>query len=88
VHWDGVQYFDPKRGQGVLYAFRGTTKGESTHSFLLQGLRPARRYRLRFQDHSAADCLVSGSDLLRKGLTVVLPVPQASELVFLDELGN
>jgi alpha-galactosidase len=88
MHWDGVQYFGRKRGQGVLYAFRGTTKDEATHSFLLQGLRPARRYRLHFQDHSAADRLVSGSDLLRKGLTVVLPLPQTSELVFFDELGK
>jgi hypothetical protein len=88
VRWDGVQYFDPKRGQGVLYAFRGTTRDEATHSFPLQGLRPARRYRLRFQDHSAADRLVSGSDLLKKGLTVVLPLPQSSELVFLVELGK
>jgi hypothetical protein len=88
VHWDGVQYFDPKRGRGVLYAFRGTTSDEAAHSFLLQGVRPGRQYRLRFQDHSAADRLVSGSDLLNKGLTVVLPLPQTSELVFFDELGQ
>jgi alpha-galactosidase len=88
VHWDGVQYFDRTRGRGVLYAFRGTTKDESTHSFLLQGLRPDGQYRLRFQDHSAVDRQVSGSDLLSKGLTVALPLPQTSELVFLDELGK
>jgi hypothetical protein len=88
VHWDGIQYFDPKRGQGVLYAFRGNTKDESTHSFILQGLRPDRQYHLHFQDHSAVDRVASGSTLISKGLTVVLPLPQTSELVFLDELAG
>jgi alpha-galactosidase len=88
VHWDGIEYYNPTRGQGLLYAFRGTTQDEPTHAFILQGLRPDRRYRLHFQDHSAADRLEQGSDLVRKGLTVALPLPQTSELVFLDETGK
>ena len=41
VHWDGIEYYDVKRGRGVLYAFRGTGD-EAQHTFVLQGLRPAR----------------------------------------------
>jgi alpha-galactosidase len=85
VHWDGLEYFDPRNGRGVVYAFRGTTADESHHSFALQGLRPYRNYHLRFQDHSSADRMVSGRELLRNGLTVVLPIPESSELVFLEE---
>lgn len=88
IHWDGLEYFDAKRGRGVLYAFRGTADDQNQHTFALQGLRPDRQYHLRFHDHSAADRSVSGRDLVNKGLTVVLPLPQSSELVFLDESKN
>jgi alpha-galactosidase len=88
VHWDGIEYFDPTRGDGVLYAFRGTVRDESAHTFVLKGVRPDRRYQLHFQDHSAADRVMRGGDLLSKGLSVALPLPQSSELVFLDELGK
>jgi hypothetical protein len=85
IHWDGLEYFDPRSGRGVLYAFRGTANHEDRHIFTLQGLRPDRQYHLRFHDHSSADQAVSGRVLLNQGLTVVLPLPQSSELVFLDE---
>jgi alpha-galactosidase len=88
IHWDGLEYFDARRGRGVLYAFRGTADGQNQHTFTLHGLRPDRQYQLRFHDHSATDRSVSGQDLLNKGLTVLLPLPQSSELVFLDESKN
>jgi melibiase-like protein len=85
VHWDGLEYFDPTKGRGVLYAFRGSTTTESTHIFPLQGVHPGRSYRLHFQDHSAPDRNVSGSELLSRGVSVSLPVPLSSELIFLQE---
>ncbi len=86
VHWDGVEYFDPARGSGVIYAFRGSTPEEGQHRFGLQGLRAERKYRLHFQDGTAADATVSGRELLEHGVTVTLPSPLSSELVFVDEL--
>ncbi len=85
VHWDGMEYFDPARGTGVVFAFRGSTTTESVHSFRLQGLRPDRRYRLHFQDRTSADRVVPGKQLLQNGLRVELPLPYSSELVFIDE---
>ena len=38
VHWDGMEYWDPKQGKGVLFAFRGTDPEEAQHSFYLSGL--------------------------------------------------
>ncbi len=38
-HWDGIEYFDPQSGRGVLFAFRSTTP-ETRHRFLLKGLDP------------------------------------------------
>ena len=84
VHWDGIQYFDPKRGKGVLYAFRGSTETESSHLFILDGVRPEGAYTLQFRDHSSPERTVRGAELLKKGLRVKLAVPNSSELVFIQ----
>jgi hypothetical protein len=85
VHWDGIEYWDPARSKGVVYAFRGTTSDEEEHRFVLAGLEAAKRYRLHFQDRSAPDRSASGSELMGPGLRVHLRNPLSSELVFLSD---
>jgi hypothetical protein len=68
-----------------VYAFRGTTETEKTHSFLLSGLQPDGKYRLTFYDHSSPDRTVNGRDLMGEGLKAALPLQNSSELVFIDE---
>jgi alpha-galactosidase len=85
VHWDGVEYFDANRHSGVLFVFRGSTVSEEQHVFPVQGVQASRNYRLHFVDSSTPDQTISGSKLLANGLTVVLPLPQSSELIFLEE---
>lgn len=85
IHWDGLEYFDPAKGRGVLYAFRGSIPTESTHTFALKGLRADRSYQLHFQDHSAPDQNMQGSELLARGITVKLTSPLSSELIFLQQ---
>jgi alpha-galactosidase len=84
THWDGVEYFDPKRGKGVVFAFRGSTGTEDKHTFKVHGLAAGKQYRLHFQDHSAPDREMSGRDLTAPGLTVGLSVPNSSELIFIE----
>jgi hypothetical protein len=82
--WDGTEYIDAANGTGVLYAFRGSDRGETSHRFLLKGLQPERRYRLHFHDGSAGDIVRNGDELSRLGVTVKLPIPESSELVLLS----
>jgi alpha-galactosidase len=81
VHWDATEFFDPHRGEGVIYAFHGSDPGEATHNFPVKGLAASGKYLLRFRDHSAPDRVVSG---LRQ-LTVNLPLPNSSELIFISQ---
>lgn len=83
VHWDGIEYWDPDRQRGVVYAFRGSTEDEKTHVYVLQGLQPSNRYLLTFNDHSSPDRTVTGEELMKRGLKVALPVPNSSELIFI-----
>jgi alpha-galactosidase len=85
VRWDGVEYWDPARGKGVVYAFRGSAADQTDHRFVLAGLHARKRYRLHFEDGSAPDGEASGRELMDAGLAVHLPEPLSSELVFLEE---
>jgi hypothetical protein len=85
VHWDGIEYFDQRRGSGVVYAFHGSSPDEQRHVFALKGLDAGATYRLQFHDHSSPDRTVAGSELLKSGLRLQLPVPDSSELIFIDK---
>jgi alpha-galactosidase len=84
VHWDGIEYWDPARGEGVVFAFRGTVPDEPRHKFALAGLDPARQYKLHFQDGTAPDHTATGRELM-DGVEVSLPTPLSSELVFVSD---
>jgi len=86
LHWDAMEYFDAARGEGVVYAFRGSIETEASHSFALKGLQRERRYRLHFQDQTSPDREIDGEALLTDGLKVELGVPDSSELIFLQEI--
>ena len=81
VHWDGVEYWDRARGEGVVYAFRGSEPNEPLHTFTLAGLGPEQKYKLHFQDGSSPDRVTTGRELMQ-GLSVKLAHPLSSELVF------
>ena len=82
VRWDGIEYYDRKTERGVVYAFRGSNPLESTHSFILRGLRRDAIYELDFHDHSSVNRSISGRELLTGGVKLNLPLPQSSELIF------
>ena len=88
VHWDGIEYFDPKQDRGVVYAFRGSSDTEAAHVFPLQGLQGDAQYKFHFQDHSSPDLTLSGRVLVKKGLSVKLQYPNSSELIFFERSGH
>jgi hypothetical protein len=84
VHWDGMEYWDRARGQGVIFAFHGSDAAATEHSFMLRGLNARAVYHLHFEDGTSPDITASGQHLMTSGLHVVLPEPQSSELVFIS----
>jgi len=85
VHWDGVEYWDAARGKGVVFAFRGSTRNENVHTYVLHGLEVGRKYWLHFEDGTAADKVASGEELSTRGVQVSLGKPLSSELVWVEE---
>ncbi len=85
VHWDGVEYWDPGKKSGVVYAFRGSVADEPAHAFQLKGVDPSRRYKLHFEDGSSPDTEAAGTQLMADGISVQLSKPLSSELIFFEE---
>jgi alpha-galactosidase len=88
VRWDGIEYFNPADGQGVVYAFRGSIAAKTDHIFHLHGLSEQKQYQLQFHDHTRPDRVISGRDLMQHGLPVHLSLPISSELIFVRELSR
>ncbi len=86
VHWDGMEFWDPGRGKGVLFAFRGSIADEAEHRFMLAGLDAAKHYKLHYEDGTAPDTEATGSELMGSGVTVNLQTPLSSDLVFLQDV--
>jgi alpha-galactosidase len=86
VHWDGIEYYDVRDGRALVYAFRGSAPDDRMHTFFLHGFQPSRRYRLHFQDGSSSDRTERGYDLMKRGLRIMLTLPNSSELVFIEEV--
>ena len=63
VHWDGMEYWDPKLAKGVLFAFRGAGPEEAQHSFHFSGLCDEDRYRVHFEDGTGPDEVETGRQL-------------------------
>jgi hypothetical protein len=86
IRWDGVEYWNPAKKDGVLYAFRGSTPDESKHAFRLAGLDRNGTYDLHFEDGSSPDRRASGASLMADGLVVELKEPFSSDLIFLTDV--
>ena len=84
--WDGLEYFDVERDNGVLYAFHGNEAAPGIFKFSLRGLRADSKYRLHFKDGSSPDREESGRELMQSGIAVPLPMTNSSELIMIEGL--
>ena len=81
--WDGVEYYDPAAGKGVVYVFKPTPT-PIAETIRFKGLDAKHKYRVRFEDGSQPPSIRSAAELMDQGLRVTLDGAQASELVFFE----
>jgi alpha-galactosidase len=82
VAWDGIEYWDPASGSGVVYVFRGSTP-EQEYRFVLQGIPAETHCTLTSENGSLAPLEATGKTLCGIGLTPRLPEDQTSDFIFL-----
>jgi hypothetical protein len=83
VNWDGIEYYDPATGQGIVYVFKPGA-GPDTQQIKLKGLEAGRTYRLSFEDASNPAVELPGDSLMRDGFNMALRGPLVSELVWIE----
>jgi alpha-galactosidase len=72
--WMVWQYHRDNSGQGLIMAFRRPKSEVDTMTFQLQGLSPQTKYSLTNMD-SNETIILTGSDLMQKGLPLTVPSP-------------
>jgi hypothetical protein len=82
-NWDGIEYYDPTNGKGVVYFFQPSDR-VTTKAVQFKGLDPSRMYRMSFEDGTQPSCVKSAAELMGKGLPVTLKGKQASELILFE----
>ncbi|MHB8866116.1 MAG: LamG-like jellyroll fold domain-containing protein [Pirellulaceae bacterium] len=82
-HWDGLEYYDPATGKGVVFLFKPSNE-IATQRVQLRGLDETRSYRLDFEDGTHASCIRSAAELMGQGMQLSLPGDESSELMFFE----
>ncbi len=83
-HWDGMFYWSPSLKRGTLYVFR-PNNDEVFRRVRLKGLVGDKSYRVRSEDHSVAEGIRTGAELMNLGLRIKLPGKFTSDLIYLEE---
>jgi hypothetical protein len=83
--WDGLEYYDPRRGEGVVFVFRPQSP-EVQRRIPLAGLEDG-DYEVRFEGRPES-MRVAGAALGRAGLQVTLPDPNSAAIIHIRKLGH
>ena len=81
---DALQSYDEASGSAIVVAARGPT-APAARPLRLRGLRPEAIYRVRFQT-DPSESLMTGAELMNKGVRIPLPQARSAEIVFVDPL--
>ncbi len=84
-HWDGMFYWNARLERGTVYIFRPNSN-EAARQVRLKGLAPNEKYKIRSEDHSLAEGVFSGGDLMNSGLTIRLPGKYTSDLIYVEHV--
>lgn len=79
---DGIEYYDPLTGKGVVFIFQPIHQG--TAPVKLKGLDPGAWYQISFEDSGNAKTQLKGETLMNTGIPVTLGGNLVSELLFIN----
>ena len=82
-HRDGVEYYDPATGKGVVYIFQ--PKETDGSPVFLKGLDRNAIYTVSFEDGSNNTIRMKGNTLMQTGIPVLLKGNETSELLFFSK---
>ena len=81
---DGIEYYDPVAGKGVVYLFQPSGEAQPER-IRLKGLDPRRTYRIEFEDGTQPSSVKPAAELMDNGLPVTLEGDELSELIFFTD---
>ncbi len=87
IDWDGLQYFNPGLGSGMVLLFKPSARISDSRLVKLKGLARTATYSLTFQDRTSQNITLTGTQLMDEGITVTgMTGDYASEIIWLKDL--
>jgi alpha-galactosidase len=86
--WVAWQYDRPESGEGLVQAFRRVDSPYEAARFKLRGLEADARYKISDLDQAAALPLLTGRELMERGLPITLREARSSALLIYRREGN
>ena len=81
THWAVLAYDDPDTGESILLAFRMEEAESDTFTVKLPFADKGAKYELKDADSGKTD--IKGGEELLKGITITLPEPKSSALIYI-----
>jgi alpha-galactosidase len=86
-NWDGCYKFNKEKQGGVLFFYRNGSL-EKTRTFSMPLVDPKAKYRLYSPEDKKAIGLVSGKELLERGITVTIPNAFEAKVVGIEKVDD
>jgi alpha-galactosidase len=83
---DAIQSYHPKLNTAIAIVTRENA-ADDVYPLVFRGLVPAQLYQVRFET-AAARYLMTGTQLMTRGVDVSLPAPFSAEIVYLDPVNE
>lgn len=86
VNWDGIEYVDAdteREIKGVVMLWKPTNTEGETKTIKLRGLISEVSYQLTFEDRPEQNKVMTGAELMEKGLSVTIQGDMGSEMVWI-----
>jgi alpha-galactosidase len=80
---DGIEYYDPASGKGVICVFQPSSEA-AAGTIRFKGLDCTKSYSISFEDGTHPSCVKSAALLMDEGLKLELKGEEVSELIFFE----
>ncbi len=87
--WDGIMYYNENIEKGTVQLFKENETAPDEKTIVLKGLDAATMYSLSFVDRTEQNTVMSGADLMTKGIKVTgMDTRYDSEIIYIEKLSD
>jgi len=84
INWDGIEYYDSMTREGAIMLYKPSISGGENNNIILKGLEPSQTYSFEFTDRPEQNITMTGAELMKNGLPVIMTGELTSEIILFE----